>query len=275
MSLFRFKPIYQKRPWGGHLLETHFKRQLPEAGVPYGESWELSGQPSPNHSIIKEGHYQGQSLRDLLNNEGENLLGGSWQKGTAFPLLIKWLDCQERLSLQVHPNQTAHNAKTECWYVVKAKKGAGVFLGIKPEVSQARFETQLKEPQHLDNLLNYFPAKPGDLFFVPSGTIHAIDAGLLLLEIQQNSDTTYRVYDWNRKGLDGHPRELHTKEALEHMDLTMNQNVKGPIRLDEMECPYFKLREYFSKINEPFKPQSPTKGSYSYTSRRHCKSSRK
>ncbi len=217
MQILRFKPIYQERVWGGTTFARHFHRTLP-GGQPIGESWEVVDRPEAQ-SIVSAGPYAGQSLRSLLETCGPEIMGDRWVPGRRFPILVKWLDCRERLSLQVHPPAQKAAAlggepKTENWFIVEATPAAALFVGLRAGVTRSQFERALKEGI-LETCVNRFEVAAGDSVLVRSGTVHAIDAGNLILEIQQNSDTTYRVYDWGRTGLDGRPRQLHLREALE------------------------------------------------------------
>ena len=220
LGILRFKPLYMERVWGGDGLNTHLGRALP-TGAPIGESWEIVDRPEAQ-SVVDGGVLEGCTLADALRNHGEALLGPGWRPDDPFPVLVKWLDCQQRLSLQVHPPaseapQLGGEPKTENWYVAAAKPGASLIVGLKSGVDRAQFETALRSEQ-LESCVHAFDVQPGDSLLVASGRLHAIDAGNLILEIQQNSDTTYRVYDWGRVGLDGNPRQLHVEESLRCID---------------------------------------------------------
>jgi len=217
MNYVKFTAIYQERVWGGRDLESALGRKLPE-GKTIGESWEIVDREEANSPL--EG--AARTLGDLRREETEWLMGPSWPADRPFPILVKWLDCQERLSLQVHPPaevapELGGEPKTENWYIAAARPDAALLAGIRNGVTKAAFETALKEEQ-LEDLVCRLPSQPGDSLFVPSGRLHAIDGGNLILEIQQNSDTTYRVYDWGRVGLDGQPRQLHVKESMASID---------------------------------------------------------
>jgi mannose-6-phosphate isomerase len=216
MEILRFEPIYQERVWGGQTLATAFGRALP-AGRIIGESWEIVDRPEAQ-SIVPDGPYSGHTLRQLIESHGRDVMGPQWPAGRPFPILVKWLDCRERLSLQVHPPADQAPAlggepKTENWFIAGAAPGASLIVGLRPGVTRAQFEQALASGM-LETCVNRFPVAAGDSILVRSGTVHAIDAGNLILEIQQNSDTTYRVYDWGRIGLDHQPRPLHLREAL-------------------------------------------------------------
>ena len=216
MSVIKFTPICVVRVWGGRSLAKVFGRDLPE-GKRIGETWEIADRPE-SQSIVAEGPLKDRALRELIEGNSDWLLGPSWPSAKPFPILVKWLDCAERLSLQVHPpSAIAHELggepKTENWYVAKAAPGAGLIAGLKSGVSKESFGEALNEGC-LADLCHRFPSSAGDSLLVESGRIHAIDGGNLILEVQQNSDTTYRVYDWERVGLDGEPRELHVEESM-------------------------------------------------------------
>ncbi|HWA24411.1 MAG TPA: type I phosphomannose isomerase catalytic subunit [Lacunisphaera sp.] len=213
---FRFSPIYQERVWGGRGLEAFLGRKIPGAG-PIGESWELVDRPEAQ-SIVADGPFAGKSLRGLIAGGGAEIMGPRWPAKRPFPILVKWLDCRERLSLQVHPPaavaaQLGGEPKTENWYVARAEAGAAVLAGLKPGVDVAAFRAAL-ENNTAETLVHRLPTVAGDSLLIRSGVMHAIDGGNLILEIQQNSDTTYRVYDWGRVGLDGKPRAMHVEQSM-------------------------------------------------------------
>jgi mannose-6-phosphate isomerase len=215
-----FRPIFKERVWGGRALERLYGKKLP-ANVPIGESWEISDRPG-DASVIANGPLAGKDLRWLMEHHERELLGKAKSANGRFPLLIKILDAQEKLSLQVHP--PAHKAaelkgepKTEAWYIADAEPGAELYVGLKRGVTRAEFERKI-ETGAVAECFHRVPVKAGDTMFLPSGRVHAIGAGLVIFEIQQNSDTTYRVFDWNRVGLDKKPRELHVAESLASID---------------------------------------------------------
>ena len=215
-SFLRFKPLYQDRVWGGRGLETALGRVLPPAR-PIGESWEIVDRPEAQ-SVIDGGEFDGQSLRQVIATHAVEVMGPQWPSEKPFPILVKWLDCKERLSLQVHPPAAVAPSlkgepKTENWYIAAAAPGSHLIVGLKKGVTRAQFEKALGDLT-LDTCVHRFPVNSGDSILVHSGQIHAIDGGNLILEIQQNSDTTYRVYDWGRVGLDGKPRQMHVAESL-------------------------------------------------------------
>lgn len=241
-----FTPIYQERVWGGRALAGVFGRVLPEGG-PIGESWELVDREEANSQLA--GPEEGRTIGDLRRTDPEGLLGPGWPAERPFPILVKLLDCAERLSLQVHPPEAVARRlggepKTENWYILEAQPGAALLAGLQPGVDRGQFLEALQREQ-LEPLVRRMPSSPGDSLFVRSGWIHAIDGGNLILEIQQNSDTTYRVYDWGRVGLDGRPRQLHIEESMESIDFSTDQpellHPEGPESL-LADCPAFRLR---------------------------------
>lgn len=218
----RFQPIFKERLWGGRELERLYSKPLP-AGKPIGESWEISDRPG-DASVIANGPLAGKDLRWLMERHAEALLGNAPSLDGRFPLLVKILDARQILSVQVHPPavvaaQLGGEPKTELWYVTQARPGARLSAGLKAGVSRARFEQCVHEGTVAD-CVHQVPVRPGDAMFLPSGRVHALGAEMVIFEIQQNSDTTYRVFDWNRVGDDGKPRELHLEQALACMDFS-------------------------------------------------------
>ncbi len=219
-ELLRFEPLYQERVWGGRALEKSLGRKLP-AGQPIGESWEIVDRPEAQ-SIVCSGALNAQSLRTVLTHHAADVMGPKWPAAKPFPLLVKWLDCHERLSLQVHPpaavaGELGGEPKTENWYIAETAPDAELIVGLKRDVTREQFERAIVA-QTLEACVHRFSVAAGDSILVRSGQVHAIDAGNLILEIQQNSDTTYRVYDWGRVGLDGLPRQLHVPQSLRSID---------------------------------------------------------
>jgi mannose-6-phosphate isomerase len=211
-----FQPILKERVWGGRKLEELYSKPLPP-GMRVGESWEISDRPG-DISVIANGPLAGKDLRWLMERHGEELLGSATPLQKRFPLLIKILDAQEKLSLQVHPpaakaTELGGEPKTEMWYIANAAPGAELYVGQKRGVSREEFERKV-ERGTVAECFHRIPVSRGDVMFLPSGRVHALGAGLVIFEIQQNSDTTYRVFDWNRLGLDGKPRALHVRESL-------------------------------------------------------------
>jgi mannose-6-phosphate isomerase len=197
-------------------------------GNDYAESWELSDYRDAV-SIVNEGELTGTSLRDLVHRRGRELLGPEPSEQNQFPLLVKFIDAREVLSVQVHPDDekgkrlAGDSGKTETWVVVDADPGSLIYAGLKPGVDRKQFGAAIEDGR-VEPLLHRFQARPGDCIMIEAGTVHAIGAGVLLAEIQQMSDATFRVFDWGRVGPNGRPRELHIREALESTDFT-----RGPV----------------------------------------------
>ncbi len=245
--LIHFWPVYQSRVWGGRTLADKLGRELPEDG-PIGESWEIVDRPEAQSVEVESG----KTLRELLIEHPESIMGPGYEPERPFPILVKWLDCAQRLSLQVHPpeevaNQLGGEPKTECWYIADATPDAALIVGLRKGVTRNQFE-QAIENETLEPLLHRFAVQPGQSILLESGRLHAIDAGNLILEIQENSDTTYRVYDWGRKGLDGKPRQLHVEESLKSIDFNdfepqPNAPHTKPGETLIAECPQFRIRQ--------------------------------
>lgn len=244
-----FKPIYQERVWGGRNLASELGRILPEGAV-IGESWEVVDRPEAM-SVVVGGEHDGMPLRELIASNPTAIMGQGYDPERPFPILVKWLDCADRLSLQVHPPKEVADAlggepKTENWYIAGCKEDATLIVGLKKGVTRQEFEERL-EKGTLEECVHRFPVTAGESILVESGRLHAIDAGNLILEIQQNSDTTYRVYDWGRVGLDGKPRQLHVEESLKCIDWedfepSTNKPRTGTAIL--ADCPEFRLVKY-------------------------------
>ncbi len=218
---FTFQPAFKERIWGGRELERLYGKKMP-AGTPIGESWEISDRPG-DASIITNGPCAGKDLRWLMENHSAEILGQAKPAAAGrFPLLCKILDAREKLSLQVHPPAARAASlngepKTEMWFIADAAPGASLYVGLKQGVTRAEFEKKIADGSVAD-CFHRIPVRAGDTMFLPSGRVHAIGEGLVIFEIQQNSDTTYRVFDWNRVGLDGKPRELHIPQSLASID---------------------------------------------------------
>jgi len=227
-----FRPVYKDYIWGGSWIRMKFARD----GVPEicAESWELSGRPE-GMSVISNGHLAGRSLQEIAAAHGHDLYGKRCAPG-GFPLLVKILDAKQKLSVQVHPGAgtrlpTGAEPKSELWYVLDAKEGSSVFAGLRPGTGKPDFLSAIEKGK-VESVLRRVPVQTGDAVYVPGGRVHAVGAGCLLLEVQQSSNTTYRVFDWNRTGTDGKPRQLHSKEALESMawnDFTDPKLVVSPL----------------------------------------------
>ncbi|MFM8360354.1 MAG: type I phosphomannose isomerase catalytic subunit [Verrucomicrobiota bacterium] len=218
----KFHPRLMERVWGGRRLATVFGRPVPP-GKAIGESWEISDRPG-EESVVAEGPWRGRSLRDLMRSDREWLLGRPGPAEERFPWLAKLLDAREDLSLQVHPpasraRELGGEPKTELWWVAAAEPGARLYAGLQPGVTREEF-TRRSHDGTVAACFHQLPVQAGDALFLPSGRVHALGRGLVIFEIQQNSDTTYRVFDWNRPGLDGRPRPLHLEPALASIDFT-------------------------------------------------------
>jgi len=247
----KFKPIYKEKIWGNQRLRTELNKEIdPDKNM--GESWEIST-VKENVSVVANGFLAGNDLQELIEVYMGDLVGEKVFKkyGTEFPLLFKFIDADDVLSIQVHPDdemaRQKHNSngKTEMWYVISAEKGAQLISGFNQEMDQ---ETYLK---HLNNstlpeILNHEKVQSGDVFFLPAGRVHAIGAGILLAEIQQTSDVTYRIYDWDRVGSDGKPRELRTDRALEAMDFKYHGQYRTQYEAKRNEASQLVQCEYFT-----------------------------
>ncbi len=217
-----FEPLFMERVWGGRRLEQLYQKNLLPGGR-IGESWEIVDREEAQ-SVVHDGPLRGLTLHELWTDHREAVFGPGLDESARFPLLVKMLDAKERLSLQVHPPpQLAADLhgdpKTEMWYLAHAEAGADLFAGLEKPTDRTEFEAALHEGRAAE-LVHRLPVEEGDAIFIPSGRIHAIGAGCLIVEIQQNSDTTYRVFDWNRVGLDGQPRKLHIDQSLQSTDWT-------------------------------------------------------
>ena len=244
----QFKPIFKERIWGGTKLKTVLNKTIPEGKI--GESWELSTVPG-DVSIVANGEYKNLNLNELIQQFPEAILGKTVIKnfGTKFPLLFKFLDAREDLSIQVHPNdelaKKRHNSfgKTEMWYVVQADANANLIVGFKENSSQEEYMKNLDNKKVL-SLLDTHKVTNGDVFFLETGTVHAIGAGTVIAEIQQTSDITYRIYDFDRIDDNGNARELHTELALDAINY---QKTNSKIHYSDIKnksntmvnCPFF------------------------------------
>ncbi len=246
----KFEPILKERLWGGTKLKDVFGKTIPSELT--GESWELSAVPG-DVSQVANGTLKGTSLQFLIDTYQADLLGNSVLErfGNEFPILIKFIDAKQDLSVQLHPNdelaKRRHNSfgKTEMWYIMDADPGAQLIVGFNRDVEKEEYRKSLEKNTLLE-LLNYEKVEEGDTYFINTGKIHAIGAGVLLAEIQQTSDVTYRVYDFNRKDKNGNLRELHTEMALEAMDYRRKDDFKVAYSKEKnktnsmVDCPYFK-----------------------------------
>ena len=241
----KFKPIYKEKIWGGRNLKNKFDKNIPDGNI--GESWEITAQEDET-SIIANGPLAGKSLTYLLNTKKEQLFGEKFNDQKNFPLLIKFLDAHSKLSVQVHPNEEYSNkfksasSKTEMWYIIDAKPGAKIVYGLKENVAKNKLKEATKSGE-LDEYLREVSVKPGEFYFIPGGTVHAIEEGIFLAEIQQSSDTTYRLYDWDRKDEKGNTRPLHIEKAFDIINLPRKDNTKG---VNNSKQEFFYQKENFT-----------------------------
>ncbi|MCS6771502.1 MAG: class I mannose-6-phosphate isomerase [Kiritimatiellae bacterium] len=254
-----FFPIYRDYLWGGDRIAKRYRRSIPQNRC--AESWEISARPE-GPSVVEMGPLAGARLTELVNQYPSALMGEAHQ--AAFPLLIKLIDARETLSVQVHPNQTTAlrsggEPKTEMWYVLDADPGAAVYLGFQEGVTRREIEAAARAGT-VDQLLVRRPVSAGEAIFVPGGCVHAIGAGCLMFECQQSSNTTFRLFDWNRMGRDGRPRELHVERALEAIDwggqtLAAGRPASESLGAggveDLVQCDYFRVRRI--RFEESFK----------------------
>jgi mannose-6-phosphate isomerase len=217
----RFEPIYKRLVWGGRKLATVLRKPIGE-GSEYAESWEISDHRL-DISRVADGPLAGSTLRELVLAHGEGLFGAAVGPRDQFPLLVKFIDARQDLSVQVHPDDERgrrlanDNGKTETWVIIHADPGSKIYAGLKPGTTREAMARALEDGT-VEALLHSFEAKAGDCILIPAGTVHAIGAGVVLAEFQQMSDATFRLHDWNRVGLDGRPRQLHIAESLESID---------------------------------------------------------
>jgi len=245
----KFKSIYKQVIWGGDKL----KEKLGKKGTPEncGESWELSG-VADNVSVVAEGFLSGNPLDDLIEIYMGDLVGDKvFDKfGLEFPVLIKFIDANDHLSVQVHPDDEyaakhhGSRGKTEMWYIIDNDEGAELISGFNKDIDEKVFMEHL-ENKSLKEILNFVPVNKGDVYFLPAKRVHAIGKGIMLAEIQQTSDMTYRIYDWDRVGADGNPRELHLDHSVKVMDYQKQSDVRTKYdrlinqSVNLADCPYF------------------------------------
>jgi len=238
-----FMPIYMERVWGGRELERVYGRELPTKEAPYGEAWELVDRVEAQ-SVVDDGPFSGKTLHQLWSKHREEIFGVGMPESERFPILLKILDARDDLSIQVHP--PAHLAalfggepKSEMWMIADCAPGAKLYVGLKRGIDRTAFERAIADGTVAD-CVHAIEPKAGDSIFIPSGRLHSIGAGVLIHEIQQNSDTTYRVFDWNRRGLDGQPRELHVVPSLASIDFDdIEPCMDVPDGAILASCPYF------------------------------------
>lgn len=264
LPALRFSPVFRQYLWGGRRLGDVLGKPI-GAGPTYAESWEVVDH-GEDQSRVEGGPFDGQTLTTLVCDRGQDLIGPDWMRSIQsqatpahlrgrFPLLIKWLDAHQNLSVQVHPNDQQAAllnppdfGKTEAWYIADALPGSRVYAGLKSGVDRAAFENALAKNRVLDVLHSFEPAI-GDTLFVPAGTVHALGAGLLVAEVQQASNTTFRIFDWDRVGSDGRPRDLHLQQAVEVSEYRAGpiQPIAADAAVPEqvlVHCPYFEIERW-------------------------------
>lgn len=250
--MFKIQPIFKDYIWGGNKLKSLYHKECDIE--PLAESWELSTHKD-GQCIIATGPFKGRTLASYIEEQGRVVLGSKYPDEKELPILIKLIDAKDNLSVQVHPDDAYAKAyendlgKTEMWIVLEAEEGAQLVYGLKKNMSKEAFAKCIKE-NTVEEVLNYVDVKKGDVFFIEPGTIHAIGKGIIIAEIQQSSNVTYRVYDYNRIGLDGKPRALHVDKAIEVSRLEACQEARLTYNLEDykeyrrgqiVECPYFKV----------------------------------
>ncbi len=258
MALLKLRPSYKDYLCGGHRLVEKYNKEFD--GDILAESWELSCHPD-GPSYIVNGSYAGKTLQEYIDLEGKKVLGNNCQKFEEFPILAKFIDAKDNLSIQVHPDNEyalkneGQYGKTEMWYIMDCEEGAFLYYGFKKEVSKEEFEERIKTDTLLE-VLNAVPVHKGDVLFIEAGTIHAIGKGIVIAEIQQNSNVTYRVYDFGRVGKDGKKRELHIDKAVEVTN-------RVPISRKNTCYPHIASCDYFTVdcLNMDGKLMSSMKGS--------------
>ena len=259
MKPLKFEPLLKSTIWGGNKIIAFKHLDIKQEKV--GESWEISGVPG-NESIVADGEMKGKKLNEVVAELKENFLGADNYKrfGNEFPLLIKFIDANTDLSIQVHPNdeiakkQGKERGKTEMWYIMDSDKDAKLYSGLKKQITPEQYKAMVEDDTITDALAQY-EVKEDDCFFLPAGRIHAIGTGCFLAEIQQTSDVTYRIYDFKRKDKDGNYRQLHTKEAAECINYTVEDDYRTHYEHKKnegvtlVECPYFTTAVY--DLDEP------------------------
>jgi mannose-6-phosphate isomerase len=242
-----FEPLFKERVWGGRRMEHLLGKKLPH-GERVGESWEIVDRAEAQ-SVVHSGPLRGITLHELWTERRTEIFGRGLADTPRFPLLCKILDAQERLSVQVHPpasvaGRLRGEPKTEMWFILDAQLDSDLYAGLRQGVTREGFQAALEDGTVAEQI-HSFPVKTGDAMFIPSGRIHAIGAGNLIIEVQQNSDTTYRVFDWNRLGLDGQPRELHVAASMESIDFADFEPQHTPALSEVVaECPFFRVEKW-------------------------------
>lgn len=244
MYPLKFIPVYKKTIWGGRNIEKKFNRHIPEGKV--AESWEVCCRKEGN-SVVSNGVYKDRNLYDLITTYKEELLGSKVYDrfSNNFPLILKIIDANDKLSVQVHPDEdyqgfeNGESSKAEMWYIIDAKPGAQIIYGLKEGITKDEFAEAVKN-KDIKHTLNFVTVRKGECYYIPGGTVHAILDGILIAEIQQNSNTTYRVYDWDRVDDKGKSRELHINKALNAISFDnkgLNKGLQNPVQVHEY-CNY-------------------------------------
>lgn len=266
-EILRLSPAFKDYLWGGTLIKNKFG--IKDMDI-VAEAWVLSTHKD-GQSIVDGGVLSGKSLTEAVSILGQNALGKKAAAFEMFPQMLKIIDAEKSLSIQVHPSDEyalsneGQYGKTEMWYILDAKEGAGIYYGVKKDCTKEELKKAIDENK-IEDVLRFVPCKKGESYFIPSGTIHAIGAGLLIAEVQQNSNVTYRVYDFGRVGADGKPRELHTEKALKVSNLSpmvdekekTSEKIEGGTKTLLSSCPYFEAvkididGEYALKPNDSF-----------------------
>lgn len=260
LSPLLFEPNLHTVVWGGHQLRPY--KGLEPTDEPIGESWEVSAVPSST-SIISNGEWKGRDLNAVIAEHPDEILGKAVNEkfGGKLPLLVKFIDAERDLSIQVHPNdemarrEHGKMGKSEMWYIIKAEEGSHLYAGFKEEITPYEYQHRVADGTITDVLADH-PVKAGDVFYLPAGRVHAICGGIMLAEVQQSSDVTYRIYDYNRPGMDGKPRELHTELAAKALDYHVEKNYRTEYAdtdnraVQIIDTPYFDVR--VMELSQPF-----------------------
>ena len=250
MEPIKLKPAFKDYLWGGTRLRDDFGKDCDFEKI--AESWELSCHKDGN-SVVADGEFAGLTLAEYIEKQGKTVLGSNCERFENFPILIKLIDAKDNLSVQVHPDNDyamrveGEYGKTEMWYIVDCDEGASLLYGFKKDISKEEFRERIENNTLLE-VTNSVPVKKGDVFFIEAGTLHAIGKGILIAEIQQNSNTTYRIYDYGRVGADGKPRQLHIDKAVEVTDLCPAKPypVSEPVKNDGWSEKKLASCEYFT-----------------------------
>lgn len=254
----KFAPVYQPKIWGGRNLEVVFNRNLPPGRI--GESWEISVHRNGHSVVVEPIDLAGRTLDQLCRQYPLEIIG---RKRQDFPLMVKLIDAQEPLSVQVHPDdeyaqshESNEPGKTEMWYVVAAEPGAKLIYGLKEGITRESLERAIAHGT-VTECLNEVNVKPGDCFFIPAGVVHALGAGILVLEIQQTSDAVYRIFDWNRTDDQGRPRPLHVRQALEVIDFGFKPAPASHGAEILAACPFFTVTKHRLQAGASFSAEHP------------------